>query len=91
MVSIPFKRESGLQGGDDPQRQRPSRVSIPFKRERVWQVVAILRIWRGRCLVSIPFKRERVWQGDPSEIERGNRNRTPCFNSLQTGKGMASV
>ncbi len=61
-VSIPFKRDSVLQGTIWDRRIRHRKVSIPFKRDSVLQGTIWDRRIRHRK-VSIPFKRDSVLQG----------------------------
>ena len=73
-------------------------VSIPFKREGVLRVKREppkppdLTTSRKRKRVSIPFKREGVLQVEFARtFVRRSLSKKNCFNSLQTGRCVASA
>ena len=88
-VSIPFKRESVLQVASDPLLRRKPSLQFQFPSNGKVYCKERHRTSRRQLgyQVSIPFKRESVLQGFylPKGME------TPRFNSLQTGKCIASL
>ena len=65
------------------------KVSIPFKRESVSQVITQQRKHQYSYIcVSIPFKRESVSQGSSEELTSSWQSQS--FHSLQTGKRITS-
>ena len=87
-VSIPFKRERADKGQIRSWWQVARRnVSIPFKRESGSQVQQKTDSHPTSRPVSIPFKRE---SGSQAFILKLNPPSGTCFNSLQTGKRIAS-
>ena len=89
-VSIPFKRESVLQAEYnhrmlrrfDSMFQFPSNGKVYCKFHDLFSVALL------RYHVSIPFKRESVLQ--VLTQSQSTQNRITSFNSLQTGKCIAS-
>ena len=67
----------------------PTQVSIPFKRESVFQGRGANRNKHHACNVSIPFKRESVFQAIEGRIAA--LEELLGFHSLQTGKRIPSI
>ena len=55
----------------------PTRVSIPFKRESIYQRKVLYRIDQLRQCVSIPFKRESIYQQPPISTQWGRGSKSP--------------